>query len=252
MGRRRRDRTILVAGALDEVIDDLAGPDDGRLWPTLAAEVALARAGRRRVAGVDEVGRGALAGPLVAAAVVLPPVADEAAAEALLTALAGARDSKRLTPEQRRRLAARVRAVARGVGLAVVPVAVIDALGVGPANRLALRLALADLPTPPDYALLDAVTLPDEPIDQTAVIRGDSRCLSIAAASIVAKVTRDAMLEGQAACHPAYGFERHKGYGTADHLAALAAHGPCPLHRRGFAPVRGLVAGLLPAGASAP
>src|SRR5687767_2914414 len=99
MGRRRRDRTLLLVGEPDGAPpDDLAGPDDGRLWPTLAAGLALARAGWRRVAGVDEVGRGALAGPLVAAAVVLPPVADEAAAEALLTALAGARDSKRLTP----------------------------------------------------------------------------------------------------------------------------------------------------------
>jgi ribonuclease HII len=234
------------------IATDLAGPDDGRRWPTLTAELTLTRAGRCRIAGVDEVGRGALAGPLVAAAVVLPPVEDEAAAAELAAALAGARDSKQLTPVQRRRLAAQVRAVARGIGLAVVPVAVIDALGIGQANRLALRLALDDLPCPPDFALIDAVSLPDLPCDHVAVVRGDSRCLSIAAASILAKVTRDDLLERQALVYPAYGFERHKGYGTAEHLAALAAYGPCPLHRRSFAPVRHQVAGLLPAGSSDP
>jgi ribonuclease HII len=203
------------------------------------------------VAGVDEVGRGALAGPLVAAAVVLPPVADELAAAELAESLAGVRDSKQLTPVQRRRLADRVRAVACGVGLAAVPAPIIDMLGIGPANRLALRLAVAELPFAPDYALVDAVLVPDLPCDQTAVIRGDSRCLSIAAASVVAKVARDDLLIQQADIYPLYGFERHKGYATADHLAALAAYGPSPLHRRTFAPVRELVAGLLPAGAGA-
>jgi ribonuclease HII len=140
-----------------------------------------------------------------------------------------------------------VRAVACGVGLAAVPAPSIDVLGIGPANRLALRLAVADLPLVPDYALVDAVLVPDLPCNQTAVVRGDSRCLSIAAASVVAKVARDDLLDRHAVRYPGYGFERHKGYGTAAHLAALEAHGPCPLHRRGFAPVRGLVAGLLPA-----
>jgi ribonuclease HII len=242
---RRRDRTLLLASAA--ALDGLAGPDNGCAWPALTAELALARAGRRRVVGVDEVGRGALAGPLVAAAVALPPVEDAAAAGWLLAALAGVRDSKQLPPAGRRRLAARVRAVARGIGLAVVPEAVIDALGIGPANRLALRLALADLPLTPDYVLVDAVVLPGLPYDQTALVRGDRRCLSIAAAAIVAKVVRDDLLDRQAARYPGYGFERHKGYGTAEHLGALADRGPCPLHRRGFAPVKGLVAGLLPA-----
>ena len=240
MARRRQDAAV----------DALVGPDDGRLWPTLAAELTLARAGRRVVAGLDEVGRGALAGPIVAAAVALPPVADEAAAADLAGELAGVRDSKRLTPAQRQRLAARVRGVAAATGLAVVPEAVIDALGVGPANRLALRLALADLPAPPDHALIDAVRLPALPCDQAAVVRGDSRCLSIAAASVLAKVTRDDLMDGQAARYPVYGFERHKGYATAEHLAALAAHGPSPLHRRNFAPVREMIAGLLSPGRS--
>ena len=257
MSGRRRDRAAPAPGSPlalplpPAIAAGLAGPDDGRRWPTLAAEHTLAQAGRRVVAGVDEVGRGALAGPLVAAAVVLPPVEDEAGAATLAAVLAGARDSKHLTPVARRRLAAQVRAIACGVGLAVVPVAVVDALGIGAANRLALRLALADLALPVDYALIDAVLVPDLPCDQTAVIRGDSRCLSIAAASIVAKVTRDDLMDRQAACYPAYGFARHKGYGTAEHLAALAAHGPCPLHRRSFAPVRDMIAGLLPAPASA-
>lgn len=257
MRGQRRDRaapapTSSPSFALDPALAaGLAGPDDGRVWPTLTAELTLARAGRRVVAGVDEVGRGALAGPLVAAAVVLPSVLEEETAAALAAALAGTRDSKRLTADDRQRLAVQARAAARAVGLAIVPAPVVDALGIGAANRLALRLALADLTLPADYALIDAVLVPDLACDQTAVIRGDSRCLSIAAASILAKVTRDDLMNGLAGRYPAYGFERHKGYGTAEHRAALAAHGPSPLHRRSFAPMRGMVAGLLPAPADA-
>jgi ribonuclease HII len=253
MRGRRRDRTATAHGVTSTA---LAAPalvlaDDGAAEPTLTAELALTRAGRRVIAGVDEVGRGALAGPLVAAAVVLPPVADDAAVAELGATLAGVRDSKRLTPAGRERLAARVRELALAVELAIVPEAVIDALGIGAANRLALRQALAALPLAADHALIDAVLVPGLTCDQTALIRGDARCLSIAAASIVAKVTRDALMDSQATRYPAYGFERHKGYGTAEHLAALARHGPSPIHRRSFAPVRTLVAGLLPAAAGA-
>jgi ribonuclease HII len=249
MARRWRDRALLAAGGVLQLDSPLDGgqPDER---PTIAAERALADQGYVWVAGVDEVGRGALAGPLVAAAVVLPPVTDDRAAAALLATLAGARDSKALTPAQRVRLAAVVRQVARGVGLAVVPPAALDAMGLGPANRLSLRLAVADLPAPPDYALLDALLVPGLACDQAALVRGDSRSLSIAAASIVAKVARDAILDRLARAYPAYGFDRHKGYATAEHLAALAAHGPCPQHRASFAPVRDMVAGLLPAGAA--
>jgi ribonuclease HII len=236
------------AFTIAEIPAALLNPTTPSLRPGLAIELALAGAGRRRVAGVDEVGRGALAGPLVAAAVILPPIVDAATERRVAAALGGIDDSKRLTAGQRLRLLISVRTVALAIGLAVVPEAVVDALGVGPANRLALWQALAALAPAADYALLDAVMLPGLACDQAALIGGDGRSLSIAAASIVAKVTRDRLLEDQATRYPAYGFERHKGYGTAEHLAALAAHGPCPLHRRSFAPLRGLVAGLLGAG----
>lgn len=250
MARRWRDRALLAIGTAPPHVDSLLDGDESNGCPTLTAERILTDRGYARVAGVDEVGRGALAGPLVAAAVVLPPVVDGRVAAGLLATLDGARDSKALTPVQRGRLAAVVRRVAWGIGLAIVPAAAVDAIGLGPANRLSLRLAIADLPMPPDYALLDAMLVPGLACDQTALVRGDSRSLTIAAASIFAKVTRDALLDRLALVYPTYGFDRHKGYATAAHLAALAAHGPCPQHRASFAPMRGMIAGLLPAGAA--
>lgn len=188
-------------------------------------------AGYRSVCGVDEVGRGALAGPLVAAAVQLPW------APTCLDALALVADSKTLDRPTREALSAVVLATADAVGIGEVSAAEIDEVGLGPANRLAMLRAVAALPAEPDALLLDAVTL-DLGLPQVGLVDGDARCLSIAAASIVAKVHRDRLMGelGEAFGH--YGFQRHVGYGTAAHLRALDEHGPCAAHRRSFAPVR--------------
>jgi ribonuclease HII len=203
--------------------------------PDLAPERAFWTAGYRFVAGVDEVGRGAMAGPLVAAAVILPADA-LSPPSATSPALAEVRDSKLLTGEERQRLMPAICAVATAVAVGLVEADELDLIGVGPANRLAMERAVDALPVRPEALLLDATTL-DLDLPQVGLIDGDARCLSIAAASIVAKVTRDRFM---AACHgadPRFGFAAHKGYATADHLAALDRHGPGPLHRRCFAPV---------------
>jgi ribonuclease HII len=207
------------------------------------------------VAGCDEVGRGAWAGPLVAAAVIFPPAlarhvddtappADPTLAAAW-TDLAPVRDSKQLTPKARERLALCIRQHALAVGIGQVSPGLGDVIGWGAANRLALLRAVRALAVPPDYLLLDAFGLPGLALPQLPLIKGDARCISIAAASIIAKVHRDALLVAAHAEYPAYDFATHKGYGTAVHAAALAAAGPSPLHRRTFAPVRnwGLGAG---------
>jgi ribonuclease HII len=199
--------------------------------PTRLHEFALRCQGARLVAGIDEVGRGPLAGPVVVGAVVLPdddPV--------WLPAL---RDSKQLSAARRKELAPLIRAGA-ACGIGAASATEIDALGIVPATRLAMRRALAQLPRLPDALLLDAFPLPDWPGLQDAVIRGDALCSGIAAASIIAKVARDRMMDSFARRHGGYGFERNRGYGTAEHLDALLRLGPCPLHRRSFAPVRRL------------
>jgi ribonuclease HII len=208
--------------------------------PDLVTERAFWSAGFRFVAGVDEVGRGAMAGPLVAAAVMLPPEVD-GIDDSAAAALDGVRDSKLLSPEQRERLLPGICAVALGIGVGVVEVAELDAIGVGPANRLAMQRAVLALPVEPDALVLDATTL-DLDLPQVGLINGDAICLSIAAASIVAKVTRDRLMIACDDADPRFGFAAHKGYCTEDHLQALALHGPCHLHRRSFAPV-GRVAG---------
>jgi ribonuclease HII len=187
------------------------------------------------VAGVDEVGRGAMAGPLVAAAVILPCNSDHDNRE-IASTLSEVRDSKMLSPEARERLLPLICEIATGFGIGIVEVVELDAIGVGAANRLAMERAVHALNVTPDALLLDATTLALE-LPQVGLIKGDAFCLSIAAASIVAKVTRDRMM---IACHdldPRFGFANHKGYCTADHLEALRVHGPCPHHRRSFAPV---------------
>jgi ribonuclease HII len=212
--------------------------------PDLTAERAFWSAGLRQVAGVDEVGRGAMAGPLVAAAVVLPPEVDRRD-DVVARALTEVRDSKLLSAEQRNRLLPVICDVAIAVAVGVVEAGELDAIGVGPANRLAMQRAVLALPLWPDALMIDATTL-DIDLPQVGLIDGDARCLSIAAASIVAKVTRDRFM---IACHdvdPRFGFAAHKGYCTEDHLAALARHGPCDLHRRSFAPVGRFCDGLQP------
>lgn len=200
--------------------------------PTVAEERALAAAGRRRIAGLDEAGRGCWAGPVVAAAVVLPQRVLEQPA-----LLAGVDDSKALSPEAREALYARIVALAEGWGVGAVPAHLIDALGILEATRLAMQTALLTLPRLPDALLIDAVRLPHWPCPQTSLIKGDARCLSIAAASILAKVSRDRMMAALARQGPDYGFAQHKGYGTAAHERALRQHGPSPQHRRTFRPI---------------
>lgn len=207
------------------------------MFPTLDEELRLTRAGYGPVAGVDEVGRGAWAGPLVAAAVVLPPVFTESLAAELAAELAGVRDSKTCPPEERTLLDGRIRAVAHGVAVGMASPLEIDRFGLNAANVLAMQRAVDALPWTPGHLLLDWVRLPDCPVPQRAFAKGDRLSLSIAAASIVAKVARDALLTDLDGQYDGFDFARHKGYGTAIHRAALRAHGPTAEHRYRFAPV---------------
>ena len=199
--------------------------------PSRAVELALWRAGYRAVAGIDEVGRGPLAGPVVVGAVVLPPFCQ-------FPWLADVRDSKALSPVQRERLSACIRRDALAVGVGLRSAREIDEAGLGPATRAAAVDAISRLAVVPDFLLLDAFPARDVAIDQMALIDGDARCTAIACASIVAKVARDRILAGLERRFPGYGLATHKGYGTAAHLAALDRLGPSPIHRRSFAPVR--------------
>jgi len=188
------------------------------------------------VAGVDEVGRGALAGPIMAAAVIFP-ACDGPPMRRLRAMLRGIRDSKQVHPLVRLRLAGRIWEVAEGVGLSAVPAWDIDVLGIAAANRMAMERAVLALPMPPASLLLDAFTI-DVAVPQYGLIRGDRHSLSIAAASIVAKVTRDALMADLDVLDDRYAFAVHKGYGTPDHLAAVHRFGPGPFHRRSFRPLR--------------
>lgn len=185
------------------------------------------RAGLHRVAGIDEAGRGPLAGPVVAAAVVIAPD----------RRIAGLADSKVLAPERRVELYEIIvgRAVAIGVGMADHET--IDTVNILRATCLAMMRAVAELAVSPDFVLTDFVRLPELACPQQNLVHGDARCASIAAASIVAKVTRDRLMLEVDKQFPEYGFARHKGYATPDHLAALDRYGPCPIHRRTFAGV---------------
>lgn len=186
------------------------------------------------IAGVDEAGRGALAGPVVAAAVILP--LDDAN---LLTALAGVNDSKQLTSRQREALFTRITQCALAYGIGQAEAAVVDEIGIMSATRRAMQQAIAQLRPKAEFLLIDGrIRLQNNPLPQQAVVRGDGKSLSIAAASILAKVTRDQLMIELDRLYPVYGFAQHKGYGTAAHLAALATHGPCPLHRHTFAPMK--------------
>lgn len=200
--------------------------------PDIIYEQRLADQGCRAVAGIDEAGRGCWAGPVVAAAVVLARPALEQPA-----LLAGIDDSKALTAHQRAAGYARIAALAEGVGVGIVPAYLIDAFGIIAATRLAMTIALLALPCRVDALLIDALPLPEIGLPQQALVRGDAQCLSIAAASVIAKVTRDRLMQTADLAHPGYGFAAHKGYGTAAHQRALYALGPCALHRLTFRPV---------------
>jgi len=190
-------------------------------------ERAARKLGWTRIAGIDEAGRGALFGPVVAAAVILNPK----------RRIVGLDDSKKLAPEHRTELAARIREHALAWAVAEVDAQRIDAWNIYQASRQAMTAALQQLTTAPDYLLIDAMQL-DVLIEQKSLIKGDARSISIAAASILAKIHRDTCMEEWDAVYPQYGLARHKGYATPDHLEALRKHGPSPLHRYSFAPVR--------------
>src|SRR6267154_1686411 len=190
-------------------------------------ERAARQLGWTRIAGIDEAGRGALFGPVVAAAVILNP----------RRRIVGLDDSKKLTAERRAELAPRIREHALAWAVAEIDAQRIDAWNIYQASRQAMTAALQLLSIPPDYLLIDAMQL-DVLIEQKSLIKGDARSISIAAASILAKTHRDICMEKWDAIYPQYGLARHKGYATPDHLEALRKHGPTPLHRYSFAPVR--------------
>jgi ribonuclease HII len=190
-------------------------------------ERAARQLGWTRIAGIDEAGRGALFGPVVAAAVILNPK----------RRIVGLDDSKKLTAERRALLAERIRTHALAWSVAQVDAQRIDAWNIYQASRQAMTAALQQLAIQPDYLLTDAMHL-DVLLEQKSLIKGDARSVSIAAASILAKTFRDARMEEWDTVYPQYGLARHKGYATPDHLEALRQHGPSPLHRFSFAPVR--------------
>lgn len=200
--------------------------------PDLSIEQTLRARGYSTLAGIDEAGRGCWAGPVVAAAVVLAPIVYEQP-----HLLAAVNDSKQLSAMARERAFATVQTYAQGIGIGIVPAFLIDAYGILPATRLAMTQALLALTCPVDALLIDAEHLPGLRLPQESLVRGDARSLSIAAASIIAKVIRDRLMRTADRCYPAYGFAVHKGYGTATHRRALAHYGPSPIHRYTFQPV---------------
>jgi ribonuclease HII len=201
-----------------------------RLGVLLRAERGLWSTGITNVAGVDEVGVGPLAGPVLAAAVIMPQGA----------ALRGVDDSKKLTAALREELAAKIHGVAIGIGIGIVQPEEIDRLNIYRAALEAMRQAVMALPVAPEHVLVDARRIPSLTMAQTPLIKGDSRSYSIAAASIIAKVARDRIMRELDQRYPQYGFRDHMGYGTAQHLTAIDRYGPSPVHRRSFAPVREL------------
>ncbi|NPV85388.1 MAG: ribonuclease HII [Anaerolineae bacterium] len=200
--------------------------------PDLDFELALWQHGLTDIAGLDEAGRGAWAGPVAAAAVILPPDRE------LLHRLHGVRDSKQMTAAQRGIWAAEIQRAAKYWAVGFSSHREIDQFGILPATRLAMARALAQLSITPAHLLLDAVCLNDDPTPQTILIKGDQRCLSIAAASILAKTARDALMITYSTTYPGYGFEYHKGYGTRKHQAALDRLGICEIHRLSYQPIQ--------------
>ncbi|WP_085815031.1 ribonuclease HII [Geoanaerobacter pelophilus] len=194
----------------------------------LALEAQTLRRGYCRIAGIDEAGRGPLAGPVVAAAVILPSG----------VLLPGVNDSKQLTEEKREELFDVIHREAIAVGVGIGDHALVDSINILQATLSAMRDAVRALSLPPDFLLIDGISNVPMSIPQRTVKKGDSLSLSIAAASIIAKVTRDRMMVQYDAEYPGYGFASHKGYGAASHLAAIAELGPCPIHRKTFSGVK--------------
>ena len=200
--------------------------------PHLLFEQDLWACGICGVAGIDEAGRGAWAGPVFAAAVILP------ADLTMRDHLSGVRDSKQMSPAQRSRWAEQIKMYALTWGVGQVSSEDIDATGILPATRLAMQRAIQHLSPQPQHLLLDYVILPEYDLPQTALVKGDRQSLSIAAASVLAKTARDALMMKMDERYPRYGFARHKGYGTARHRLALQENGLCTIHRRNFKPMK--------------
>jgi len=207
--------------------------------PNFDHENELGLQGYELIAGIDEVGRGALAGPVVAGAVILPNPAN-------LPWLELVRDSKELNSRKRESLFDLIINEAVAVGIGVVPSQVIDSVNIFRATKMAMMQAVEKLPRQPGFLLIDRVSLSQCPIPQRGITRGDKSCLSIACASIVAKVTRDRMMEELDGIYPGYGFARHKGYGTREHISCLQKLGPSLVHRLYFTPVRNVMANQNP------
>jgi ribonuclease HII len=199
--------------------------------PDFRFEIALWQQGYRRIAGIDEAGRGALAGPVSAAALVFPPNPD------LSLDLQGVRDSKQMTPAERSTWAGRLVRLCLAWGVGFASAQEIDELGILPATHLAMRRAVERLGLQADHLLVDYLQLPEVPLPQTPLVKGDARSLSIAAASILAKTQRDALLCQLDQQYPGYGLAQHKGYGTLAHRLALEHLGPSPIHRLSFKPL---------------
>jgi ribonuclease HII len=214
--------------------------------PNLDHENPLWQSGLRLLAGLDEAGRGAWAGPVAAGAVILP------SDNTVMAKLHGVRDSKQMTARQRAHWAQAIQTHAAAWAVGFATPQEIDQMGIVPATRLAMLRALQDLAQAPQYLLIDALLLPGVELPQTALIRGDSISLSIAAASVLAKTARDALMTDMDRVHPGYAFSRHKGYGTRQHQAALARLGPCQIHRQSFAPIQACAARSTQAAGSPP
>ena len=194
-----------------------------------ALEASARETGHTRIVGVDEVGRGPLAGPVVACAILLPSDCVD---------IDGVGDSKALRAQERERLAECIRKVAIGIGLGAASVSEIDRINIYQATALAMRRAIARIPAPHDLLLVDGSPFGALGLPHRAVVKGDASCLSIACASIIAKVTRDRLLQALDRRHPGYGWARNVGYGTPGHLLALSEHGATAHHRRSFRPLR--------------
>jgi len=202
--------------------------------PSRTEEKKLAKQGYRLIAGIDEVGRGALAGPVVAAAVILP-------LQLKGDWLDEVRDSKLLSPIKRESLFHNIHETAISIGIGMTPSGIIDALDIVKATRLAMKAAIEQLSPPPQSLLIDYMSLPEVPLPQQGITNGDQLCFTIACASIIAKVSRDHMMIELDSTYPGYGLAQHKGYCTKKHISSLHQLGPCPIHRQSFRPVRDVI-----------